>query len=214
MRRRWLRVLLLAVVAAVALGLGAYAARRTLLTWVGHQLVAVDPLEPSDAILVLAGGTPGREIEGADLYLAGYAPLVVITREPDYSGVELLKARSIRVASHMEERLRYLRELGVPEASTVVLRGARRIDAPRGAAGSRVGAASWGEITDRRHLGLPHRPRRMIFRREFGGSGIRLALRAAAADRFRPDTWWQNRVTLRNGLIEWQKQVLYRFNLP
>jgi uncharacterized SAM-binding protein YcdF (DUF218 family) len=47
----------------------------------GTFLAVEDPLMPASAIVVLAGGIPGREREAADLYRAGLAPMIVVTRE-------------------------------------------------------------------------------------------------------------------------------------
>lgn len=51
--------------------------------WVGLWLVVADPLGPSDAIVVLCGGTPAREIEAAVLYHRRLAPRVLLSRERD-----------------------------------------------------------------------------------------------------------------------------------
>jgi uncharacterized SAM-binding protein YcdF (DUF218 family) len=47
----------------------------------GTFLVVEQPLMPAAAIVVLAGGFPGREREAADLYRAGLAPTIVMARE-------------------------------------------------------------------------------------------------------------------------------------
>ena len=47
--------------------------------------------------------------------------------------------------------------------------------------------------------------------RAFEGRDVVLRVRAArAGDVFRPDDWWESRVELTTGVIEWQKQLLYR----
>jgi uncharacterized SAM-binding protein YcdF (DUF218 family) len=52
-----------------------------LLRQMGPYLEIDEPLMPAAAIVVLAGGFPGREREAADLYRAGLAPTIVIARE-------------------------------------------------------------------------------------------------------------------------------------
>jgi uncharacterized SAM-binding protein YcdF (DUF218 family) len=74
-RRVLLAVSLLAVVVTVLAGVGA--------ALVGLALVVDDGPAPSDAIVVLFGGTPSREIEAASLYHRGYAPRIVIARGRD-----------------------------------------------------------------------------------------------------------------------------------
>jgi uncharacterized SAM-binding protein YcdF (DUF218 family) len=172
--------------------------------------VYVDPLEKSEAIAVLAGGSPEREIEAADLYGAGWGPRIVITREPEHSGVPLLRARGIETRTDLDERLRYLRALKVPPEAVVVLDGiaesteheSRLLLAwARGA-----GIRSMIVVSSAFHTGRA----RLVLGRTFRDSGIALRYRGASSDAFKPDTWWQNRVTLRNGVFEWQKQVYER----
>lgn len=208
--RRWVRGLAIVALILIAAGASAYLARARILTWVGWQLVHVDPLEKADAIAVLAGGSPEREIEAADLYNAGWAPRIVITREPEHSGVQLLKARGIETRSDLEERLRYLRALNVPADGVVVIDGiAESTDHE-----SRL-LLAWARAAAIRSMvvvsSVFHTGRaRLVFGRTFRDSGIALRFRGASSDAFKPDTWWQKRVTLRNGVFEWQKQIYER----
>src|SRR5437867_3162292 len=100
----------LAALAAVAL-LGA-----------GRVLVVADPLPPrADAIVILAGSVPDRTLEAADLYRAGLAPRVVVTRERLPRGQAALRARGVRLPEGDELTVKALRELGVPPGAIVVL---------------------------------------------------------------------------------------------
>src|SRR5207245_31788 len=64
----------------------------------GRLLVAADPLPPrADAIVILAGSVPDRTLEAADLYRAGLAPRVVVTRERLPRGQAALRARGVRL---------------------------------------------------------------------------------------------------------------------
>jgi len=53
------------IVTLVVCALALAALRAPLLRLMGHYLVAETPLEPAAAIVVLAGGMPLRETEGA-----------------------------------------------------------------------------------------------------------------------------------------------------
>ena len=98
------------LVALVAVGLGIPA--------LGAALVVTDALQPSDAIFVLDGGTPVRELEAASLYRLGYAPRVVVARGRDAISV----ARQVSGEPSRQERaVRVLRHVGVPEAAVVTL---------------------------------------------------------------------------------------------
>src|SRR5437773_2283252 len=109
-RFRWWAVLVPVLVARAAVGLGIPA--------LGAALVVTDALQPSDAIFVLDGGTPVRELEAASLYRLGYAPRVVVARGRDAISV----ARQVSGEPSRQERaVRVLRHVGVPEAAVVTL---------------------------------------------------------------------------------------------
>ena len=83
-RARAFLVALAATLAAVTvLGFVVYQLRAPLLTRVGGLLYHEDLLAPADAIAVLSGGGLDRTVEAADLFAAGYAPIVVLTRTPE-----------------------------------------------------------------------------------------------------------------------------------
>ena len=98
-----------------------------MLTAIGRQLVDEDPLQPSDAIIVLAGRTPEREIEAADLYRAGLAPIVVLPEGAEDAGPALLRACGVAFALEIELRRRVLRNLGVVDAALVTLEPSGRL---------------------------------------------------------------------------------------
>jgi uncharacterized SAM-binding protein YcdF (DUF218 family) len=109
-RFRWWPVLVPVLAAMVAMGLGIPA--------LGAALVVADDLQPSDAIIVLDGGTPVRELEAGTLYRLGYASRVVVARGRDAISV----ARQISGEPSRQERaVRVLRHVGVPDAAIVTL---------------------------------------------------------------------------------------------
>jgi uncharacterized SAM-binding protein YcdF (DUF218 family) len=85
----------------------------------GAWLVAVDPLVTSDAIFVLDGKSPHRELEAAALFREGWAPRVVVTRpRSDFS--EQVR-REFGLDTEQENVARTLRRAGVPDAAIVRL---------------------------------------------------------------------------------------------
>src|SRR5439155_1200030 len=89
----------------------------------GRVLVVADPLPPrADAIVILAGSVPDRALAAADLYRAGLAPRVVVTRERAGTGQAALHARGVRLPEDDELTVMALRGLGVPSQAIVVLR--------------------------------------------------------------------------------------------
>ena len=86
----------------------------------GRLLVVADPLPPrADAIVILAGSVPDRTLEAADLYRAGLAPRVVVTRERLPRGQAALRARGVHLPESDELTATALRELGVPPGAAV-----------------------------------------------------------------------------------------------
>jgi uncharacterized SAM-binding protein YcdF (DUF218 family) len=208
-RRRRQRVLAAILMVATAGGF-AYAAHVPILTWLGHQLVHEDDLEPSDALLVLAGGVFDRELEAADLYTAGLAPRVLMTAEPDPDVFTELRRRHVRVESSIERRRRILIELGVPEGRITVLPGLVAATVHEAEA-----ARQWADQAQPRSLIVVtssfHTARsRFIFNDVFAGRPVTLRFAAARASDFQPDTWWQRRNTLRDGIFELQRTLFYR----
>ena len=202
-----LAILLIALVLFTAF---TYLARERVLTWVGRQLVYDDPLEKADAAVVLGGGGPARDVEAADLHLAGYAPLVVLTRPPESGALSELQRRGVTMESSIDMRLRILRELGVPASAVTVLNEIVMSTAQEAAL-----LAQWAQSRELQSLTVVtawfHTGRaRFIFEHEFRETGITVRIRAARLKGFEPDSWWLSRQTLREGLFELQKLLFYR----
>src|SRR2546429_7552464 len=86
----------------------------------GRVLVVADPLPPrADAIVILAGSVPDRTLEAADLYRAGLAPRVVVTRERLPRGQAALRARGVRLPEAAQLPVMALRGQGVPSQAIV-----------------------------------------------------------------------------------------------
>ena len=112
-RRRSHRLaLLLVVVAAVTAGVVAG------LPVLGLWLVVADRLAPSDAIFVLEGRTPSREVEAAALYHRRLAPLVALSRARD---PQETARRLARLPPGQDVAQTALVNLGVPERAIVRL---------------------------------------------------------------------------------------------
>jgi uncharacterized SAM-binding protein YcdF (DUF218 family) len=112
-RSRW------PVLALVACGLIPLVLAAAALRWLGPWLVVDEPLVRSDAIFVTDGETPQRELEGAALFLEGWAPRVVLTLPRDRLSEEV--RRLADEPRPQEDASRVLRRRGVPEAAIVRL---------------------------------------------------------------------------------------------
>jgi uncharacterized SAM-binding protein YcdF (DUF218 family) len=194
----------LGVIAAVS-----YAFSTPLLTFVGEQLVHTDPLEHVDAMVVLASGLD-RIIEAAELYSGGYAPLVVLTKDPPEPTNQFLRSHGIDAPSSEERRQQILHALGVPPTAIVVLGEVIRSTADE----ARVFAA-WSRGRPIRSVIIVTSPAhtarsRLTFADTLRDQGIRVLARPSKLARYRSDTWWHSRDTLREAFFEWQKLIYYR----
>ena len=87
----------------------------------GAALIVSDTPRRSDAIVVVAGGTPPREARAAELYRAGVAPLVVVSRQSLPGRVQTLIAMGIRPLDFQGEAVAVLLKFGVPREAVVTL---------------------------------------------------------------------------------------------
>jgi uncharacterized SAM-binding protein YcdF (DUF218 family) len=211
LRARGCLVALAATLAAVmVLGFAVFQLRAPLLTRVGGVLYHEDPLAPADAIAVLSGGGPDRTTEAADLFAAGYAPIVLLTRTPESPAVAELQSRGLDVKTQLELQLDYLGALGVPQDATTVLQ--RTVDS------TQAEAALIAEWAESRQLGRIivvtagyHTARaRLVFDQLLRDHATEFVVRSSGISEFAPDTWWHARAELRNGLFELEKYIYYR----
>src|SRR5438876_6341261 len=110
--RRFLFVLVLCVLALVV---GDLLVARA----VGPRLVVVDPLVKSDAILVLDGTSPHRELEATMLFRAGWAPRIIVSHARGDLAEEA--RREFDLPPEHDGVLRVLRHAGVPQTAIVQL---------------------------------------------------------------------------------------------
>ena len=131
-------------------------------------------------------------------------------RDPARESVAVLRSRGIRVPRLLDERLRYLAELGVPQDAITVMS-----DPVSSTFQEAELVSDWVQRHGHRSVILVtsgfHTARaRWVFLRAFANTGVTLRVRPDSLEPFRPDRWWTDRVMLRNGLFEWQKFVFYR----
>jgi uncharacterized SAM-binding protein YcdF (DUF218 family) len=108
------RILLVLVVLVAIVTAGVVIALPALGAW----LVVADPLAHADAIFVLEGSTPARELEAAALYHRGLAPIVALSHARDPQE----RARRLAHMPPGQEVARgVLRAVGVPPASILLL---------------------------------------------------------------------------------------------
>ena len=204
------RFALRAALAALVICVIAFLARETLLAAVGRQLVRSDPLTKADAIVVLAGGTPQREIEAADLYLEQFAPRVVMALEQDNEADALLRKRGVTIETRNELRQRILRSLGVPDSAVTLLHETRPVS-------TRIESdlvRQWILKSGARRIIVVTSPfhtarASFVFRRVLRNDSVEVLVRPASHEVFESEKWWTDHVQLKNGVVELQKLLFY-----
>ncbi len=198
---------LLLIVTVAAFGASAWFAVS-----LGHVLHHEDPLEPADAIFVLAGSRLTRVVESGDLYREGRAPTVVLSRELPDEGEEALRARGIAVEGATDAQVQALTGMGVPRAAIHIIEPqvttASEATELRGLALAR-GWHTVIVVTSKMHTARA----RMVFRRRMDGTGVRIIMRATRYDAANIDQWWRARADLRFALFEVQKLAAYWIGL-
>jgi uncharacterized SAM-binding protein YcdF (DUF218 family) len=91
--------------------------------WVGYWLVVSDPLEPADAVVVLAGAFPFRAQEAAAIHRRGLATEVWLLRSSDPAQEAALAQLGWRPGGEEGLDRRLLEQLGVPGSAIRVLDG-------------------------------------------------------------------------------------------
>jgi len=197
-----------AALALVLLVLAIYGVVR-----LGPFLAHEDPLQKSDAIVVLAGTFMERPLEAEDLYREGWAPRIVMTYGVQEPSLAILAARGIVLPPAENEARALLVRLGTPADAFIIP--------------ARVHDNTAQEAQTIHQLAQQYRWRRLIvvsskfhlrragfaFRRELGGSGVEVVMHGSRYDPANPARWWASRSDLRWMLSEAPKLVAYLLGL-
>jgi uncharacterized SAM-binding protein YcdF (DUF218 family) len=179
----------------------------------GRYLIIDDPIQPADAILVLAGARAERWLEAADLYREQMGRAVVLS--PGIVEPAELKVRAMGVRFPAEAELvrDAMIQLGVPADAITILPRAVDNTADEAAETRPLAVArGWASlivVTSKYHT----RRTRFAFERAFAGTGIRVQVKGSRHDAAKPNGWWRSRSDLRFVVSELQKLVAYRLGL-
>lgn len=178
----------LVVCGLLALVLGFLAARR-----VGTWLVVNEPLRPSDVIFVTDGRTPQRELEGAALYLEGWAPRVALTLPRDPTSAEVRRLSGEPPPQEYASVI--LRRRGLPEGAIVRLD--RMVENTREELQADFDYARAHGLRRVIIVSSPYHTRRirLIWNRRFERE-IPAIVRASRYERVDPARWWRARRSL------------------
>ena len=207
-RRQFRARHILLVALVLAAGLGTYGFFH-----LGRFMAPEDPLTRADAIFVFAGRYLERPFEAADLNLAGYAPVIVLTRDLADERVARLRSRGLRLPSEHDVAADALRQLGIPAKAIMApdtlhdntraeARTLRRL----------AGEFGWRRVivvSSKYHL----RRIKLIVGRELRGTNVEVITRGTKYDPSEPDRWWARRGDLRWLASEVPKFVAYAIGL-
>lgn len=202
-----LRRTLLAV-SFVVIALGVYGFFQ-----LGLFLAKEDALQQADAILVLSGTSMRRPLEAADLYLAGYAPRIVLTRETEEGGASALAARGILFAEDVERTRGVFLQLGIPDGAIIIPQRSHDSTAAEAITLRELAARhGWRRVivvSSKYHL----RRAGFAFRRELRGTDIQIVMRGTRYDGLESNQWWRQRRDIREIIPELPKLVAYLLGL-
>ena len=156
----------------------------------GPWLVVNEPLVRSDVIFVTDGQTPQRELEGAALFLDGWAPRVAVTLPRDLMSAET-RALSGE-PTPQEHSVQVLRHRGVPEEA--IIRLPRMVENTEGELAADFDYARAHGFRRVIIVSSPYHTRRIsvIWRSRFG-SEIPAVVRATRYEPGDPSRWWRSR---------------------
>ena len=199
-------MILFAVVAGVLLG--AFACPRA-----GRYLVVDEPIQPADALVVLAGARVGRWLEAVDLYREGKGKHILLS--PGYlEDAEVqLRARGIRYPAATDLIRDAMVQMGIPASVISSIPDGMDNTADEALAAARIARErGWTSIIV---VTSPYHTRRSLFafQRELKGTGITVQVRGTRYDDIDPDRWWKRRGDFRFVTWELQKLIAYRLGV-
>jgi uncharacterized SAM-binding protein YcdF (DUF218 family) len=200
---RCLRCILIFAAAGL---LAAAIAGAVTIAYLADWLVRSDPLEPADAIVVLAGA-PERPLYAADLYRQRYAAKVLVSRPALHPSQPLLAEHGIELQREEAINIALLRARRVPDSAIELFGAGARSTVAEMETLKGMFAASPTRlliVTSALHT----RRARLVARRAFQGTGIVPIVVATPYERF-PQPWWADQDTARRVVLEVVKTTFY-----
>ena len=186
----------------------AYLGYQPLLRYLGSMIISDSEPKRADAIVLLSGGEPGRAWGAADLYQGRFGAYVILTSEPVLPAAKQLREAGIEIASGLDNNMRILRGLGVPQERILRVEPAvedtfdELVRVRELAAGKH-----WNSlviVTSNYHTRRTRLTARYIF-----GPSWEITVVGSKHDDFDPGRWWRTRRDSRTFLIEFEKLVAY-----
>ena len=178
-----------------------------------YLVVGETPLQPADAIVVLAGPRVERWLEGVELYREKVAPRILLSSGRIEAAESGLRGRGIEFPREVDLIKDAMVQLHVPADRIETFpdsvdNTAAEASVTRGIASQR----GWRRlivVTSKYHT----RRSLYAFEREFRGSGVQIQVHATRFDTAQPNAWWKHRGDFRYVISEYQKLLAYRLGL-
>ena len=179
------------------------ASRRAALRAAGWALVAEDPIQTADAIVIAVDSRESGVLEAADLVNSGVSRTVALfASKPDDIDREFVR-RGIVYEDEATRQVRLLRALGVANIDLISLPIGGTEDE------GRIFPA-WCEARQVRSVVVvanPDHTRRLrrVLHRAMKGQATAVMVRRSRYAEFEPDRWWVTRDGARTGIVELEK---------
>ncbi|MBA3639520.1 MAG: YdcF family protein [Acidobacteriota bacterium] len=207
-RARSIAARLLLVCLVVAVLAGALAFPR-----LGRFLIIDEPIQPAEALVVLAGARVDRWLEAVDLYREGKGKNILLS--PGYlEPAEVrLRANGIDYPAATDLIRNAMVQMGIPANVITSIPEGMDNTAHEALFAARIARErGWKSIVV---VTSPYHTRRSLFafQRELLGTGIDVQVRGTRYDDIDPDRWWKRRHDFRYVTWELQKYIAYRLGV-
>jgi hypothetical protein len=197
LKMRWKLTVILAVIAALAIGF-TWQMREAILTHVAAWWVVSDELTHADAIAVLGGDIDVRPFAAADLYKRGFASTILV------ANVQMSRAEELGIPSHTELTREVLLKLGIPAMAIVGF--GDNVSSTRDEAEA---IRDWALASKSKRIIVPteifaSRRVQWIFDRELSPIGVQVIVDVLPPPQYTLADWWRHR----SGLIDFNNEVL------
>ena len=204
--RHWLRYALVGLALVCTVALTVPTSRGALLRSAGHWLVADDPANHADVIVIAVDADGAGVLEAADLVRAGVASRVAVFPDPpDAIDLEYVR-RGIPYHDEAAAHTRELHAMGVPSDEVIpwAVTGTTEEGAvlKRWCAASGLRSLLFISTTDH-----SRRSRRMLDR-YLHGSGTQVIVHYSRYSEFDPNNWWRSHNGVRTEVFETEKLLI------
>ena len=177
--------------------------RTSVLRSMGRSLVATQPLQPADVIVVSVDSDGAGVLEATDLLREHFADRVALFADPPGSVDREFLRRGVAYQNAAAVSAGQLHDLGVDAVEVIPRTVAGTQDESRDL-GAWCAARGYHTVIFVSTLDHSRRTARVLARETRGGD-LRLSVRGSRYSAFDPDGWWKSRLGVRTEIVESEK---------